>query len=88
MSDSYTDIYDPYYYPQPVYTQGELIDMVRATLQRKFNADYSFQTYVKGDYSVNTETFFDEGLRTLSTIITVNDLKSQMWFTVTKLVIS
>lgn len=31
MSDSYTDIYDPYYYPQPVYTQAELIDMVRVT---------------------------------------------------------
>lgn len=76
MSESYTDIYDPYYYPQPVYTQAELIDMVRATLHHKFNADYSFQPYVKRDYSVKTETFFDEELRTLSTVITVNDLKS------------
>lgn len=66
MSESYTDIYDPYYYPQPVYTQAELIDMVRATLQRKFNADYSFQTHVQGDYSVNTETFFDEETKKLS----------------------
>lgn len=75
MSESYTDIYDPYYYPQPVYTQAELIDMVRATLQHKFNADYSFQTYVRGDYSVNTETFFDEKTKNLATVITVNSLK-------------
>ena len=75
MSDSYTDIYDPYYYPQPVYTQAELIDMVHATLQRKFNADYSFQTYVKGDYSLKTETVFDEETKNLVTVMTVNSLK-------------
>lgn len=75
MSESYTDIYDPYYYPQPVYTQAELIDMVRATLQRKFNADYSFQTHVQGDYSVNTETFFDEKTKNLATILTVKSIK-------------
>lgn len=75
MSDSYTDIYDPYYYPQPVYTQAELIDMVRATLQHKFNADYSFQTHVQGDYSVNTETFFDEKTKNLATILTVKSIK-------------
>ena len=75
MSDSYTDIYDPYYYPQPVYTQAELIDMVRATLQRKFNADYSFQTHVQGDYSINTETFFDEKTKNLVTVLTVKSLK-------------
>lgn len=75
MSESYTDIYDPYYYPQPVYTQAELIDMVRATLQRKFNADYSFQTHVQGDYSVNTETVFDEKTKNLVTVLTVKSLK-------------
>ena len=75
MSESHTDIYDPYYYPQPVYTQAELIDMVRATLQRKFNADYSFQTHVQGDYSVNTETFFDEKTKNLVTVLTVKSLK-------------